>query len=441
MKKELLFLKVNKAPGHDNIRNVAAKNAGRKMIVALTYILNACFMLSYFPNEWKKAIAVPVPKSGKPRNSPGSYRPISLLPVFGKIFERLILARLKRHLDQSDILPEFQFGFRAFHSTCHQIHRVVSVIRSEFSKKHSTGLVLLDLQAAFDSVWHNGLIFKMIKYGFDEHIIKLVHSFLSDRLFAVKIGSSRSRWCSVPAGVPQGAVISPTLFNIYMSDIPTSPFTILAQYADDLAVMASSRGASYVLSRLQKFIDKFSKFCTDWKLKINPTKTEAVFCTRKRSPRFLPTSGVKVNGHEVNWSDHVKYLGVFLDKKLIFAKHIDKVLQRSGFCVKSLYSLLNRRSKLSHSNKLLLYKSVVRPIMLYSSPVWGSCAATHIKKVQVAQNRCLKMCLNLPYRFPTTELHRLSKVEPVAQYIAKSKVQFYHGCRISDNPLIRELAH
>lgn len=265
VKSILQGLRGGKAPGYDRIRNEALKNASRKMVVAITHILNACLRRCYFPKAWRHAIATPIPKPNKPSSRPSSYRPISLLSNLSKVFERIILAKLTHHI--RDKLPEFQFGFRPGRSTCHQVRRVVNHIRDNFSRGYSTGMVLVDLQAAFDSVWHDALVCKLRALGCPLHLVKLIQSFLDERTFAVKVGGGLSRLINIPAGVPQGAVLSPSLFNVFMADIPTTERCFVSQFADDIAILASSKSPPFIKSRLQGHMDTISKYCKNGDLK------------------------------------------------------------------------------------------------------------------------------------------------------------------------------
>lgn len=154
------------------------KNCSRKYIVAFTYVLNACLLLSYFPNAWKSALTVPIRKPNKPGDDAGSYRPISLLSIYGKIFEKILLKRMNGYIEDSHILPDCQFGFRPAHSTSHQVLRVVNHIKRAFRRGFSAGMVLLDLNCAFDTVWHDGLVFKMKNLGFPIYLVKMVQSYL-----------------------------------------------------------------------------------------------------------------------------------------------------------------------------------------------------------------------------------------------------------------------
>lgn len=432
-------LKNSKAPGIDMINNRTLKQVSRKTIVALVYIFNSCLQHCYFPSAWKEAVVVPILKPNKPANNPTSFRFVHLLPSPGKLFERLILSRINVHLDNNEIVPPFQFGFKSGHSTVHQVVRVTKLISQARSQGASTGLLLMDNQAAFDCVWHDALLHKMMINNFSTHIVKLIQSYLSGRKFRVKVNHRTSSPRDIPAGVPQGGVLSPTLFNVFMFDTPTQEGCDIAQFADDVMYMCSNKRAASVTVNLERAGKQYSKYCKTWRLKLNPSKTEALFCTRRTSARGRPRRPIKIQNHNILWSDSVKYLGVTIDKRLTFKDHVSASITKVGRCIRSLYSILNRNSKLHTRNKLLLFKTILRPTMLYGSPVWRNCAMTHRKKLQVMQNKCLKMCLNRPFRYPTLDLHVDANIEMIDQYTERIQSNFRQRCRYSEHTLINSL--
>lgn len=429
----------HKAPGHDNVRNEALKNSSRKFIIAITYVMNACITLSYFPSTWKEALTIPIRKPGKPSSEISSYRPISLLPTLGKVLERILLARINIHLYDSQLIPPTQFGFRPNHSTTHQVLRIIRQIRTGFRHRQSTGMVLLDLKCAFDSVWHDALIYKMSRAHFPTYLIKITQSFLKDRSFKVRVGTTSSTRHKIPAGVPQGAVLSPVLFNIFMSDLPQAVSHTVAQYADDVAFLITNKRAATIKAKLQAAVKQFDKYVSNWRLKLNSTKTEAVFFTRRRAAKAFPKKMLKTGNHEVPWNKCAKYLGVILDQKTTLKQHIDFVLQKCGKCVKMLYPMISRNSKLHQKNKILLYKSCFRPILLYAPSVINLSASTHLHQLQVYQNRLLKMALKKPYNYSTIRLHEEAEIPLVADFIQRLNLIFEAKSRVTDNPLINEL--
>lgn len=396
-------------------------------------------MLSYFPTEWKKAITVPIRKPGKPSDDIKSYRPISLLSTLSKIFERIILKRMNEHIEANQLIPNFQFGFRQAHSTTHQLMRVVKQVRSGFSHTKSTGMVLMDLKCAFDSVWHDAIVFKMNSAGFPLYLTKIVQSFLTHRTLQVKVNDSLSDEKCIPAGVAQGAVLSPTLFNIFIADLPANHFCEVAQYADDVAFMFTHKRGASVKKQLQVAVNRFSKYIKKWKLKLNPQKSESIFFTRRRAVRAFPNSSIDVEGHECEWSNSVKYLGMVLDSKLTLKKHIDYTIEKAGKCIKMLYPLLARNSRLNTRSKLLLYKSILRPILLYAPSIINTAAKTNIQTIQRYQNRILKMALNRNWRYPTESLHDEAEIETVNLFLDRLSLAFEQRSRLVDNPLIDSL--
>lgn len=176
--KELLSMK---APGPDQIQNIVLINFSRKAIVQLTYIINAILKFSYFPQQWKIAEIIPILKPGKPDTKPVSYRPISLLPTTTKVTEKIILKRLQKHENTLHIIRNEQFCFRHRHSTVQQIFRITNDIITGFNKNKVTTMLFLDMEKAFDKVWVDGLIRKLISYKYPPVLVKLIHSYMTNR--------------------------------------------------------------------------------------------------------------------------------------------------------------------------------------------------------------------------------------------------------------------
>lgn len=366
--KEVKFIisamKSKKSPGLDGIRNIILKHLPRKGHVFLTKIFNACLRLSYFPAKWKHASVIAIPKANKNITCPDNYRPISLLSSISKIFERIILSRLNRHLETDVIVPHEQFGFKQGHSTVHQLVRIEKEIKRNFAVGKSTGMVLLDVQKAYDSVWQKAVVFKLQQSNCPLYIVKVVQSFLSARTFEVQVNGSRSTTYRIPFGVPQGSVLSPTLYNVFTADILMVDGVVYAFFADDTAFLASDKDPEIVVTKLQQAQNCLEEFQRKWRIKINANKTQTIFFTRKRAERNLPRSVVTTNGVPSAWVNDANYLGVIFDSKLTFGKHVNNAICKVDKAVRSMYALLKRRSKLHLKNKMLVFKCILRPIML-----------------------------------------------------------------------------
>jgi Reverse transcriptase (RNA-dependent DNA polymerase) len=300
MKEILRRLKKKKAPGPDGIPNMALRLLPKKGIAHLVAIANASLRLRYFPAKWKEADVVVLLKPGKSANFPQNYRPISLLPTMGKIMEKIILTRLDREVEALELIQPEQFGFRSQHSTTHQALRVVEQITRGFGRREATGALFLDISKAFDKVWHQGLLWKMLNAGISLAMVQLIHSFLRRRSFRVKLPSCRSTSRPILSGVPQGSVLAPRLFNIYVSDVPKTVGTSQALYADDTAILASGRNAESVSRRLQTAVDALEDWYVEWRFDVNPEKSTAVVFQRRR---LLPGPALQMYGRRIPWTN------------------------------------------------------------------------------------------------------------------------------------------
>ena len=305
----------NKAPGLDGITNQMLKMLPGEAGTRLVTIINAVFEMQYYPMTWKIAKIIVFPKPGKNLRDPTSYRPISLLVTCGKVCEKAADSRYGWHIEDNNILPNEQFGFRKRHSTTQQLLRVTDKITDAFNEKRYTGIVFLDVAKAFDRVWHHGLICKMIDLNFPTYLINFTQSYLSNRSFSVHIESASSTYRPILAGVPQGSIIGPVLFNLFTYDIPTSlPNVQLAMYADDVAIIAQSLRPTQLGEYLQPALDTLYNWYRENRMTLNTGKTTATLFTRLR--KDLTPPGISINGDQIAWSPTSLYLGALLDSKL-----------------------------------------------------------------------------------------------------------------------------
>jgi hypothetical protein len=254
VKSIITHLKNSKAPGPDGIRPILLKNLPESALQALTNIYNNCMISLYFPTAWKTAYTIMIPKPGKSPNDPKSYRPISLLNITGKIFERILTNRLNLVLESNNLLPPEQFGFRAQRSTHNPIVELQTDITRHANLAECTVGVFLDIERAFDKVWHDGLIQKLFNIRLNLKFVKLISSFLSNRSCRVKVQNNLSNPIELKAGVPQGSVLSPLLYIVYCSDFPVSGTfrTKTRMFADDTAIWTSHRSAEKAASIIQE---------------------------------------------------------------------------------------------------------------------------------------------------------------------------------------------
>jgi len=422
----------HKSPGYDLITSEVAVHLSKKALLFLTFIYNSMIRLTYFPLLWKYSIIIMIHKPGKPTEMPQSFRPISLLPYFSKIFEKLILKCLLPIIENN--LPNTQFGFRHNHSTMHQIHRLVDKIYFSLGEKLICTGVFLDVEQAFDRVWHQGLLYK-IKALFPPYLYLLIKSYLSDRHFSVRSGTVHSNISKIEAGVPQGAVIAPLLFNIYTADQPTTQNTIVADFADDKALLACHSDPEIAASFMQTHLDLLAPWYTEWGLKLNQTKSlHSTFTLRPRDcPQLL------LNNQPLPFSQNVKYLGLTLDRRLTWAPHIRSKRLTLNDRSRQLKHLLTSK-RIHLKNKLLIYKMLLKPIWVYGIQLWGSAKPTNINRIQTYQSKTLRQITKAPYYVSNHTLHHDLSV-PFVVDVAKTYYKRFHN-RLSNhrNPLMHDIS-
>ncbi|CAH1372910.1 unnamed protein product, partial [Tenebrio molitor] len=267
------------------------QNLPRIAIVALTVIFNNCMRAHHFPPAWKHATTVMIPKPGKDPTNPLSYRPISLLNIAGKVFEKILSTRLKNFLEINNLLPPEQFGFRSERSTINPILEFHTDTTRHANLKEHTLAVFLDIERAFDRVWHDGLVQKLIKIPINPNFIQLIDSFLSNRTCSVKIQNIKSRPIALQAGVPQGSILSPLLYIVYCRDFPVTdaPRTKTRLFADDTAVWTSQRNPAIAARILQGHLNNITTWTNTWRIKPNPLKSQSILMSysgARPSPNF-----------------------------------------------------------------------------------------------------------------------------------------------------------
>ena len=315
----LQHLKSGKALGSDSICPELILHAGAALKSWLRDFLSSCLRRLKIPKIWRKALVVAIPKPAKPVGDPKSYQPISLLCVPYKILEKLIYARVEPLIDP--LLPKEQAGFRCRKSTVDQVVLLTQNIEDSFEAKKKASAVFIDLTAAYDTIWHHGLTCKLLRLLSDKHMIKMIMELVQNRSFTLTTGDSKqSRLRRLENGVPQGSVLAPLLFNIYMYDLPSMISRKFA-YADDLALLHSSGNWKNLEGTLSQDMSTLSAYLQTWRLKLSHTKTvtAAFHLNNQEAKRELK---VYNNGRLLPFCPTPTYLGIKLDRSLTFHHHL-----------------------------------------------------------------------------------------------------------------------
>jgi hypothetical protein len=350
------------------------------------HITCTALTLGYFPAQWKVAQIILLLKPGKPPHELTSYRPISLLPIVSKVFEKILMHRLLPMVDTNKNIPDHQFGFRKRHSTIEQTHRVVRRIHEAFETKQYCSAAFLDISQASDEVWHTGLQYK-IRQFLPLNYFLLIKSYLQNGHFLVKVANEYSDLTPVNAGVPQGSVLGPLLYVLYTADLPTSDGKLTATFADDTAILTTDSDPTVASQLLKTNLLAIRTWLKTWRLKVNEIKsTHVTFTTRRTS-----CPPVFINSVQLPQADDVKYLGLYLDRKLTWNKHILTKRKQLGRTLTKMHWLLGRQSQLFTTNKLLLYKTILKPIWTYGIQLWDTASTSNIEILERFQAKVLRM--------------------------------------------------
>ena len=426
-----------KAPGPDGISTKALQLMPDPIITYFHRILDSAYRCGHFPTTWKEAHTVMIPKPGKSLTNPLSYRPISLLNAMSKIYEKLLLHIFQNHSSTHNIAIPQQAGFTSQTSTTHQLARLTNHIHQGFKTRKLTVAAFLDVERAFDRVWHEGLLYKLIALEFPHNLILSMQSFLKNRTFKIKVHNSLSPPGTIAAGVPQGSVLSPTLFNLYTNDIPQLPSTTLFLYADDTVITAQYIRPSKACAALNQHLSVLDTWYRNWNIKPNPLKSQT--CIFYRDRRYQLKRPIEIAGREIPWTRFVTYLGVTLDKELRWNRHISQRKAQASKYIKRLYPLLRAHSPKTLPNSLLLYKAVLRPYFIYAHPIWKNCSPTNRKNINKYQGRILRCITDAPRFMKTTHLEADLKIPSLTSYLDTSAEKFFKALPQHPNRLYRDL--
>lgn len=349
-----------KAPGFGSITNTALKFLPRSEVLLLTCIFNGFLRTGYFPKSWKRATIITILNPGKDHQYSANYRPISLFSSLFKVFEKVILTELAAVIFPK-IRPK-QFVFRSHHSTTHQLLGLVDRLTINAENRLRTAAIFLNIEKPFDRVWNSGLLYKLHQLETPIHLISILHSFLTNRSFVVRVEDATSTPRSIQAGVPQGSCLSPILYSIYTNDIPLNQNAILSLFTDDTLLTTTNKNPTRAAIQLQNQIDKAMDWFLKWKLRINTNKCISVVFNRPR----LNTAPITISGLTIPWSPHAKYLSVTLNQYLNLNKHIQAQTKRATAMRSMLYPILNRRSPMPLTSKITCHHIYVNSIIKYA---------------------------------------------------------------------------
>jgi hypothetical protein len=369
-----------------------------------------------------------------------NYRPISLLSNFSKILEKVMCNRLTTFLENNKLLSKHQFGFRKKHSTVHPILHLLNEVSEASSRKKFTLAIFCDLRKAFDTCDHNILIKKLNKLGVRGPELQWFTSYLSGRLQFVTINGTDSEKLEINKGVPQGSILGPLLFLIYINDLPECSLLITLLFADDTTLLASSDNLYDLIMFVNREFQKVVSFFRSHKMALHPKKTKFIifnanehllsdidaniFINSNNEHENLDHLKVKIERINVNSTEPaIKFLGVYLDPKLNFKYHVSKMCKKIA---SSLYVINMAKNLLSFKALKSLYFALVHSHLIYGIHVWSAAPTYVLNPLEKLQKKAIRIVNSVPYNSHTEPLFKQCEIFPLSLLIKYFKLLFMY---------------
>ena len=383
---QIKCLDTGKSSGHDGLSPRMLKEAGHTIVQPLSLLFNMSIKDGKFPKSWKKANVIPIHKKGD-KDDINNYRPVSVLPIVSKIFERIIFKHVYNHLHINRLISRHQSGFQPNESTINQLAYMYHEFSEALDKKKDVRIVFCDVSKAFDKVWHLGITFKLKQLGIDDILLNWFCDYLKDRKQRVVIKGQCSDWGDIEAGVPQGSVLGPLLFIVYINDLADVVNCNIKLFADDTCLYVKIDDQSQVDEKtriLNSNLSNLSAWADQWLVTFNPAKTKSMIISNKKIVYpdlvFNDTVLENVTCH--------KHLGLNLSNNLKWTQHIDEILTKAS---KMLDVSMKFQHRLDRKSLETIYESFIRPKLEYGCQIWDDCNIQDKQRLENFQLRAARL--------------------------------------------------
>ncbi|CAG4940655.1 unnamed protein product [Colias eurytheme] len=435
--KYLSQIKSDSSPGPDGITARLLKKIRPFIAKPLSHIFNLSLSSGSFPDCWKIAAVTPIHKGG-PVDIPENFRPIALLNILSKLLEKIVNRRLLNYLDKQNLISDRQFGFRKGKSTEDAAMLLTNSVASHIQNGEQALAVFIDLAKAFDTISPSLLIKKLESVGIRGLALDWFSSYLTNRKQYVKIDGIASEVLPIKFGVPQGSILGPTLFTLYINEIVNLPLNSaqIISYADDTAIIFHSNGWDEVYKLAESGLQTLAKALDRNLLTLNIKKTKLIAFSKTQASK--PNQNLQVKFHtcnnpELNNCDQnctivervktIRYLGIILDENLSFKSHIETLSSRTR---KLIYVMKKLRDCTPLPILTSVFHALCQSILQYGISVWGGAGITNFITVERAQRAVIKVMLRKPFRFPTADLYSEFAVLRVRQLFVLKAVLTTH---------------
>ncbi|GFU96156.1 probable RNA-directed DNA polymerase from transposon X-element [Trichonephila clavipes] len=387
--KKALIQAHNTSPGPDGITYTMLRHLDPNSLTNVLFLFNRVWKVHCFLSSWREAIVIPILKPGKVATDPLSYRPIALTSCFCKTFERMVNTRLVYVLEKEKCISPLQSGFRKGRSTLDNLVFLESQIRDAFVRRNHLVSLFFDIEKTYDRTWRYGILRIMHDFGLRGNLPIFIFNFLAVRYFHVRIGHSSSHKFIQDQGVPQGSVLSVTLFNIHMSSIlghlPPSVRGML--YVDDLQVSCQGSDMRLIERQLQTTVNRLVKWCDQNGHTISPSKSSCVHFCRKRN--LHPDPSIHIGNIQIPVVSEVRFLGVIFDSKLTFLPHVLYLRKKCERSLNILKVLSNTLWGADRVSLLRVYQALILSRLDYGCVVYGSARASVLKRLDTVHHSAL----------------------------------------------------
>lgn len=406
--KIILSLK-NASPGWDGLHSKVVKSTYQAYLKPLAHVLNLSIIQGFFPSQMKIARVIPLFKSGDHMNL-NNYRPVSILPLFSKILEKLMYDRLLSFICKHNLLYKFQFGFRNNHSTNMALIVLIEKIVSAIDKGEIVVGIFLDLKKAFDTVNHNILLRKLYSYGIRGNAYEWLKDYLNNRQQFVVFDGAESKYEKIMCGVPQGSILGPLLFLMYINDmayLSDRIFPII--FADDTNIFLSGKNINETITIFNQELTKIVQWLSANQLSLNIAKTVYMVFKSARK-RIDQNIDVMLSGHALEKVENTKFIGVTLDQNITWVKHIQSVRSKIS---KGLGIIIRAKKVFTIPTLFTLYNSFIYPHFIYCIEVWGNAANIYISSLFKLQKKVVRIIKSASFLANTAPIFKELKILPL----------------------------
>jgi len=422
----------NTAPGHDEVYYIMLKKLPEKGLQFLLHLFNTVWLSEVFPSDWREAIVIMFNKPGKEPTLPCNFRPIALTCVMCKLLEKVINARLMHELEINRHLSPNQYGFRKLRSCPDSLARLETDILEAFAGKQHLIAVFFDIAKAYDTTWRHLILKKLHSLGYRGRLAIFIKNFLSGRIFRIRVGKCYSNVYRQQQGVPQGSVMSCTLFALAINDVVENipPGVCKSLYVDDLAIYYSSRNLNSIERQLQLAINNIHKWTCRNGFQISTEKTVAVHFHNKKGLQHEIT--LTMAGRNILFRDDAKFLGLRFDTKLTWEPHIRELRAKCIQSLSLLKCLCNMNWGSDRQTLLRLYRATTRSKLDYGSQIYSSAKERRLNLLNSVHHSALRQCTGAFRSSPIVSL-LVDAGEPSLQ-LRRTKLSLQHYVRLHALP-------